>query len=835
MKKLATPAMDAASVPGLKKQVARFVDAPGDGGGFYTWPRPPFHFFGEPTPWKSAQACEVEDIDGTKRRYFLVGIDPQGQLILLQKALTEAPLALGLAEFRTLTLATPLQPRTALDGSVSNDVIGDRFYARYRIQWKNGAVFAGWTLGYRETAFGLFLFKPMNKLGLVEQIFVPKNACALSTFSAAWPDPGAAQAESTIAPDAEDGADDDGDRSLVTNAEQLMQALEQQASMPVVRLGEALTQMGYVTDAQLRQALILQKSDDATPLGQVLVNLGFLSRKKLNSALARKMGYPMVDVTLFPLQGQALSRISQSIAQRLTVLPLVFQPKLLVVAAADPTLHGMLEELEFLSQTRVVAVLGDPEQISKTIEQAYQRSGLGQPVERAETFDFSTQETGSQLLESMELQESLRTAPQEKEVALELSDNTLVRLVNTMISEAHARAVSDIHVEGQAGRARVRIRFRRDGLLSPYLELPHTYRAALVARLKIMADLDISEHRRPQDGKIDFHKFSSRHRLELRVATIPTVNGMEDVVMRLLSSARPIALENLGLTQTNLRLLREAVSRPYGMVLCVGPTGSGKTTTLHSVLSFLNTPERKIWTAEDPIEITQPDLRQVQINPSIDWTFAKALRSFLRADPDIIMVGEIRDRETAHIAIEASLTGHLLLSTLHTNSAAETVTRLIDMGMNPFNFADSLLAVLAQRLVRRLCTHCRVAEPASEELVQELLGDYLLAFPAELRPDRSEVLAQWQSDYAIDGHLSHYHAPGCDHCQGTGYLGRMGLHELLHVTPGIHSLIQTSARSELVQQEAFKSGDFRTLRQDGIVKVLQGLTLLEEVRANCNV
>jgi type II secretory ATPase GspE/PulE/Tfp pilus assembly ATPase PilB-like protein len=270
------------------------------------------------------------------------------------------------------------------------------------------------------------------------------------------------------------------------------------------------------------------------------------------------------------------------------------------------------------------------------------------------------------------------------------------------------------------------------------------------------------------------------------------------------------------------------------MVLCVGPTGSGKTTTLHSVLDFLNTPERKIWTAEDPIEITQPALRQVQVNPKIDWTFAKALRSFLRADPDVIMVGEIRDTETARIAIEASLTGHMLLSTLHTNSAAETVTRLIDMGMDPFNFSDSLLAVLAQRLARRLCSHCVTTEVASQVYLDELLSDYLSVFSAATAPSRTEVLAHWLRTYGQNGKLMRYSSKGCSHCQNTGMLGRIGLHELLSVTPGIRRLIQTNASPDAFLAEAFKAGKFRTLRQDGIAKVMAGLTSIDEVRANTN-
>ena len=350
-----------------------------------------------------------------------------------------------------------------------------------------------------------------------------------------------------------------------------------------------------------------------------------------------------------------------------------------------------------------------------------------------------------------------------------------------------------------------------------------------------MCDLDISEKRKPQDGKIDFSKYSPSHKLELRVATIPTTTGLEDVVMRLLASAKPIPMDKLGLRPITLERLQHAVSRPYGMVLCVGPTGSGKTTTLHSVLGYLNTPEKKIWTAEDPVEISQPDLRQVQVNPKIDWTFAKALRSFLRADPDVIMVGEIRDHETAQIAIEASLTGHMVLSTLHTNSAAETVIRLLDMGMDPFNFADSLLAVLAQRLLRRMCPDCRVESNAEEDKINELLADFLHIYPADIRPARETVLADWVQRYGVNGKLKHYHAPGCAKCGGSGLRGRVGVHELLVVSKEIRTLVQTKARPEELLREGLREGGMLTLRQDGICKVFAGLTTIDEVRANCNV
>jgi type II secretory ATPase GspE/PulE/Tfp pilus assembly ATPase PilB-like protein len=349
-----------------------------------------------------------------------------------------------------------------------------------------------------------------------------------------------------------------------------------------------------------------------------------------------------------------------------------------------------------------------------------------------------------------------------------------------------------------------------------------------------MCDLDISERRKPQDGKINFGRWMQNQKLELRVATIPTANGLEDVVMRLLASAKTLPLDGMGMQQDTLEKLRDAIERPYGMVLCVGPTGSGKTTTLHAALGHINTPERKIWTAEDPVEITQPGLRQVQVNPKIDWTFAKALRAFLRADPDVVMVGEIRDAETAGMAVEASLTGHLVMSTLHTNSAAETVTRLLDMGMDPFSFADSLLAVLAQRLVRRLCKHCVTYRPATEDDIQYLIEPYIFSFPdADQRPDGKVLRAEWQKRFAVDGQIRHFYAPGCSHCDNVGYGGRVGLHELLVVSRELRRLIQTSARAEQLQQAAMMEG-MRTLRQDGILKVLAGQTTIEEVRSISN-
>jgi type II secretory ATPase GspE/PulE/Tfp pilus assembly ATPase PilB-like protein len=813
------------------------------------WPTPLSAAYSKATPWTKPQDCEIEGVNGSKGRFALVSVAPAARTIQIMVDRTGAPLTLSFSQFKCLTLKEPIYPLNAVSTEIFPDIENHQATAEYQLKMPDGSTRSGLTLGYVESSFGLFVFTPVDELGALERSFFPSGSFVSVSLSDHLKD---FQVDhSTIQPvrevvpllesDADAPEDEDHTGSYlahvaVTTPEELMQALDHQSKMPMIRLGDAMMRLGFVTADQLQRALSRQHGQSALPLGELMIHMGFLMRRDLNTALARKMGYPVVDVTKFPIEPKALEKVPMSTARRLKILPLISRSGLMVVAAAEPTRHEMLEELEFLLRGRVIATLGDEKQIDLTISHAYEKLGLGewQVNDGPQNPDTLMSASGNELLESMELQDNVKEPSADTEKPIAESDNTLVRLINTMIIEANSRGVSDIHVESQPRHAKVRIRFRKDGLLSPYLELPHTYRAALVARLKIMADLDISERRKPQDGKIDFRKFSPRHRLELRIATIPTANGLEDVVMRLLSSAKPMSLEKLGMTPGNLEGLRQAVSRPYGMVLCVGPTGSGKTTTLHSVLDFLNTPERKIWTAEDPIEITQPALRQVQINPKIDWTFAKALRSFLRADPDIIMVGEIRDAETAKIAIEASLTGHLLLSTLHTNSAAETVTRLIDMGMDPFNFADSLLAVLAQRLTRRLCKKCRVQEPADETYVNELLDDFLRSFPEAQCPPREGVLAQWISQFGDKDVLPKYHAPGCNHCQGSGMSGRVGLHELLTVTPGMRRLIQTNAHSEDILVEAFKGGKFRTLRQDGILKVLGGLTSIDEVRANSN-
>ncbi|MFL6663822.1 MAG: GspE/PulE family protein [Rhizobacter sp.] len=623
----------------------------------------------------------------------------------------------------------------------------------------------------------------------------------------------------------------------IVSPKQLLEAIERQDKMPLVRIGQALLSLGMVQSEQLEEALAQQRLDRSVPLGEVLVRMGVVSREDLQTALARKMGYPLVDLDVFPFEAEALRKLSYPVASRLRVMPLLVRDARLVVAMDDPSRREAIEEIEFNADMKVVPVLARGNSIEALLVSAYEKIGAsvarsGKTASRAEPsgFEHSMHEPSAEAADH----DAGERGAAEDERLHESHDKSVERLLNNMVIEAHRGGVSDIHIESDPGREKIRVRFRKDGLLRPYLELPASQHSALITRVKIMCDLDISERRKPQDGKLNFAKFSPQHKVELRVATIPTSNNLEDVVLRLLASAEPIPVDSLGLSERNLKALLHVVERPHGLILCVGPSGSGRTTTVHSALSHINVPERKIWTAEDPIEITQPGLRQVQVNPRIDWTFAGALRAFLRADPDVIMLGEMRDKETAEIAIEAALTGHLVLSTLHTNSAPETVTRLLDMGMNPFNFGDSLLAVLGQRLVRRCCSACRTPHRPKQDEMDELLDDYMSGFGKGITPvNRDAVLSGWTQRNSRDGRLVLQRSAGCERCDFTGFKGRAGIHEMMVISAELRRLIQNGARAEALQQAAMAEG-MRTLRQDGIDKVVAGTTTIEEVRAASN-
>jgi type II secretory ATPase GspE/PulE/Tfp pilus assembly ATPase PilB-like protein len=593
----------------------------------------------------------------------------------------------------------------------------------------------------------------------------------------------------------------------VGSLEQLYTALNGRREMPVGKLGDLLIDAQLISSEQLDVALQFQRHNEKKHLGEILIDLGFLQRDQLDLALCQKLGIPFVDLTKFQIDVRLLKVLPDDLVRRNCILPLCYIDGRLVIAVSDPLDTKPAENVRFFTQAPVTQVMAAAEDIDRAIVHYY-----GGSTERHEVQQIARQ-----------LTDELRIDSDAKEETIKETDNTLVRLVNKIIMDAHACGASDIHIEANRGRESVVIRFRNDGVLSEYLRLPHNFRSATVSRLKIMAGLDISERRRAQDGRINFREYGPLD-LELRMVTVPTRDSLEDVVMRLLTATEPLPIAKLGLSEHALNRIREIIRKPYGLILAAGPTGSGKTTTLHSLISVINEPGTKIWTAENPVEITQPGLRQVQVNAKIGWDFATVMRAFLRADPDVIMVGEMRDEETAGIGVEASLTGHLVFSTLHTNSAAETVVRLLDMGIDPFSFSDSLLGVLAQRLARRLCTKCRIRHQALPVEIEALAEEY--CYDTILKP--AEVLADWNRRFGTQTYT--YEAKGCDACRKTGYRGRIGLFELLTVDPHMRAMMLRRASAAELKAHAMASG-MRTLKQDGIEKCLTGDTDLHEVRA----
>ncbi len=754
--------------------------------------------------------CRIELLHGSPLSGPIARFDPDARLISLTISGMRKPMSVAFSAIRSIELTTPLviahaDAKPTLPG-----------LHRYTVIYRDGAKAEGEANLIVEQSRGVFLFRA-DEDARVHRSFIP--SVAYSEFKTH--ELGSGQAEA--APEAAFIDDDFVFETQVKTPEALWKALDEAANRPQMRLGEYLRGNGMINEEQLTKALKAQKSS-RLPLGKILLEQGVIDEMTLQMSLASTLGMPTVEIEHFQIEAGALLLVPQPMADRLKVVPLCERDGTLAVALEDPWRTPALDELKFITQRKIRPVLAPMHSIEPALRRLYRTPGDSDaPIEFEHTDvndlaeQLAAEESGSAEVEGKSISES---------------DTALTRLVNTMILDAYSQGASDIHIENYPGNQKTRIRFRKDGELHAYLELPSNYRRALVARLKIMATLDISERRKPQDGKIDFSRFGPA-KIELRVATIPTNNGLEDVVMRILASAKPVPLEKLGLGEEVRHDIERIANRPYGLFLVCGPTGSGKTTTLHSCLAYINTPSRKIWTAEDPVEITQAGLRQVQVNPKIGWNFSDALRAFLRADPDVIMIGEMRDLETSRIAIEASLTGHLVMSTLHTNSAPESIVRLLDMGLDPFNFADALLGVLAQRLVRRLCSECRAPVPATDEQIDNLLTDYCrnAEDPAQFR---TETLARWKSRFADEnGRLRHWKTPGCPKCNGTGYKGRAGIHELLTGTPEIRHLLQTGARVDELAKMAMKQG-MRTLRQDGIEKVLQGISDIAEVRSASN-
>lgn len=563
-----------------------------------------------------------------------------------------------------------------------------------------------------------------------------------------------------------------------------------------------LCEQGLLTEAQLSKVLSLDMPD----ADRFLLTDCKISKETLGQSLACFYRTDFISFSSSfepPFELFEKRRLEPEFLKRYGWIPFAQEGGAIIVLMSNPFDLGRLDEIRFIYGTsHIEAKVVLATDLEQFVDHFFKQFHSGEDL--AAAFDEDVAE-GEREEEDEDLDGMLTEA-----------DSEVVRMVNAVLVEAWRKNVSDIHIEPNPYSRYCLFRFRLDGTCFEFRKVRLSLAKPIVSRLKIMAHLDIAERRLPQDGKIKIKLPDHNQVVEYRMATIPTLEGMEDVVLRVLASGKPLPLDKLGLLPRNKENFVRMVRKPYGLLLVVGPTGSGKTTTLHSAVSYINTPERKIWTAEDPVEITQEGLRQVQMQPKIGLTFASAMRSFLRADPDVIMIGEMRDRETSHIGVEASLTGHLVLSTLHTNSAPETVTRLLDMDLDPFNFADSLLGVLAQRLVKTLCPKCKEAYvPDNAEL-----AELALEFGDTFEEQAKEFLA---------GPRTLYRKVGCPHCVG-GYRGRLGVHELMVNSPGLKILIKHRKPTEEIRNKAIVEG-MLTLKQDGMIKMLQGLTDIDQIRA----
>ncbi len=556
-------------------------------------------------------------------------------------------------------------------------------------------------------------------------------------------------------------------------------------------IGDLLVREGLITEEQLRSALSEQRSN-GNRLGYTLVAMGLVSETDLTRVLARKYRVKAVDLSrIEQIDKRVINLVKPEIATRHLVLPLRRVGRTLTVAMANPTNLDAIDELRFSTGYDIEPVVAGEYSLRKSVEKYYEgpEDGLQDLLKEFDEEDIEVMEGGhDDELSVTALQAQVEEAP-------------VVKLINGILTSAVQKGASDIHIEPY--EKELRIRFRVDGALREIMRPPLRMKAALTSRVKILADLNIAERRIPQDGRIKMRM--GKRVIDFRVSTLPGLFG-EKIVLRILDKSNlQLDLEKFGMEPRAEKDFLTAIRNPYGMVLVTGPTGSGKTTTLYSAITKINTEEVNIMTAEDPVEYNLRGINQTQVRPEIGLTFAAALRAFLRQDPNIILVGEIRDMETAGIAIKAALTGHLVLSTLHTNDAASTITRLIDIGVEPFNVASAVNIVTAQRLVRRICTGCKAETTYDREMMEA----------AELPPEREKE-------------LKFYKGEGCDLCDGTGYRGRQGLYEVMPITPTIRRMIMQGEGAGVMKTQAIEEG-MLTLREDGLTKVNRGVTTLEEI------
>lgn len=781
----------------------------------------------------SAISIEINSNHRTKGKLSL--FDTDSEILGFKEASKTTPTELEFSSIKFMRIEKPYQ--LTLEGPAKEENLSEipvEIEARsFQVFFKDGTELSGKTYGSRVDKNGIHFYeqqKKGRKWRYCGHLFVSKSA--VENFIIGEQIGGMLVRENAISQSDLDEVLEQqhnersellGDylvKTKVVNPEELKASLSRQQKMPNLKLGEILTTESLITETQLQDALKTQKQRRKISLGEILVDKGIIHLDQIQQCLAKKLGIPFINLQKFTIEPDVIQIVSTELAFNHKVIPLNFNDGKLVVAIEDPMDWQVIDVLRFNLKMHIEPVMASAADINWALHFYYTAEDLlSLPVDD-ESNDTEDNNFDPTIFSVNDISQ--------------ITSNSATTIINKIIEDAHRQKVTDIHIEPGIADQKVTVRFRKDGALAIYYKFPAGYRAVFVSRLKVMAGMNVTDKLKPQEGKIVFRNYGSLD-IELRVATIPVAGGVEDVVIKLLSSGRCMPVNAIGLSSDNLDHVLDMVSRPQGLFLICGPASSGKSTTLHSLLNHLNQPDRKIWTAEDPVRITQPGIRQVDVNDNAKVSFADAVKSFLNADPDIIMISDMRDPETAKIAIEAALTGQMVMSTLHTSNAAESLARMLDMGMDRFNFADALLGVLTQRLVRTLCISCKKPyRPEKKELVY-LASEYC----REMSDDGSrkdptnaaikQQISEWEEKFALTDGITFYKTPGCKDCLDTGYRGHIGVHELMPNTQATKRLIFANADLEHFRAEAIRSA-VRTHKQDGIEKILLGYTDYSQVR-----
>jgi type II secretory ATPase GspE/PulE/Tfp pilus assembly ATPase PilB-like protein len=885
----------------------------------FAWPTPPLAAYPLPVCVFEPEPCEIEGRTGHLLTGLMVSFEPEEGLVRVQVPPERAPMTLRFTQLRRITLKRSLVPMSTVGvadaaGDAPDKVLAYYPSQTYSVQLTGGASMTGRTVGQVEIPVGLFLFAPIDGVGSVQRIFVPRGAIEqyqigdrlgqiLLDQQATTPE----QIEQVLALQQAQRQKKLGEQLLerqVVTPEQLLAALDKQARMPSVRLGEALLRLGYLSDKQLQDALHQQRADRTQPLGALLLEKGLIEGDQLRVALACKMGYPVVDVASFPVNPSLIQLLSVSDARRLQVLPLMRRGGRLVVAMHDASQEVVIEELQHLTQTQIAPTLASGTGLAEAIERAYSQVSadlsVGAPVidlpERltatpAADFPASApRQTAASAVAAVPVEEvavavekvaleaifslisldgmggeipATGVAPAEEPLPLrepvaqaaaadahahadadaagraagstDRHESPMMQTLANLVIDAIGSEASSVQIETVGPDDSLQIRLRRNGRLEPHTEWPAAYRVPLIARIKALSDLDVSETRRPQEGRLAFGRLAPQYPLNLRVQVLPTQNGLEDVVLSLPPHLKPMALDALGMTAPDVERMKGLLNRPAGLILCVGPARSGRTTSLHASLAHLIRPDRRIWTLEDRIELVQPGLRQMQVHLEEGQTYESGLRTLLNTDADVLMVGHIADVHTARMAVDAALQGRLVLGAMTGRNACDAVMRLMDQGVTPWDLSDALLGVHSQRLLRRMCSTCRMSRGAKEGEIDEWVHSYFDgALVVDPVAEREALLQSWLERFGREGRLRRFQSPGCERCAQTGLRGRLAVHELLVVTRELRRLIRAGVPAWNLERQALKDG-MRSLRQEAIDKMVAGQITLDEVRTVADV